>query len=57
MLAHMLLLLAAGDGGFFTVAPSLGLVLWMVFVFLLVVAVVYAVVRLVGRSRRGAGRS
>jgi len=56
MNVQMLLLLAAEEGGSFTVAPSLGLVLWTLICFLLTAAVVYAVVRLVWHSRRGSGR-
>ena len=47
-----MLLLLADEGGSFTVAPSLALVLWTLFVLLLVAAVIYAVVRLVARNRR-----
>jgi flagellar biogenesis protein FliO len=47
-----MLLLLADEGGSFTVSPDLGLVLWTLLVLLLVAAVIYAVVRLVARSRR-----
>lgn len=47
-----MLLLLADEGGSFTVSPSLGLVLWTLFVVLLVAAAIYAVVRLVARGRR-----
>ena len=47
-----MLLLLADDGGSFNVSPNLALVLWTLFVLLLVVAVIYAVVRLVAHSRR-----
>jgi len=46
------LTLLADDGGSLTVSPSVGLVLWSLFVLLLVAAVIYAVVRLVAHSRR-----
>jgi hypothetical protein len=46
------LLLLADDTGSFTVSPNLALVLWTLLVFLLVAAVIYAVVRLVAHSRR-----
>lgn len=47
-----MLLLLADEGGSFTVSPNLGLVLWTLLVFLLVVAMIYGVVRLVAHSRR-----
>jgi hypothetical protein len=47
-----MLLLLADDTGSFTVSPNLALVLWTLLVFLLVAAVIYAVVRLVAHSRR-----
>ena len=47
-----MLLLLADEGGSFTVAPNVALVLWTLFVLLLVVAVIYGVVRLVARGRR-----
>jgi flagellar biogenesis protein FliO len=47
----MLVLLTDG-GGSFTVSPNVEIVLWTLFVLLLVVAVIYAIVRLVTRGRR-----
>jgi hypothetical protein len=47
-----MLLLLADEGGSFTVSPNLELVLWTLFVFLLVVAAIYGVFRLVTRGRR-----
>jgi hypothetical protein len=47
-----MLLMLADEGGSFTVAPNLALVLWTLFVLLLVAAVIYGVVRLVARARR-----
>ena len=44
--------LLADEGGSFTVSPNLELVLWTLFVFLIVVAVIYGIVRLVMHSRR-----
>ena len=52
----MLALLAADEGGSFTVGPSLGLVLYTAFLVLLAAAIVYGIVRVVARSRREDGR-
>ncbi len=53
----MLALLAADEGGSFTVGPSLGLVVYTAFIVLLAAAIVYGIVRLVARSRRDADRN
>ena len=50
----MLLPLAADEGG--SVAPSLGLVLYTLFLVVLAAAIVYGVVRFVARGRRDDGR-
>jgi len=52
---HMLLLLAAGDDGSTTVAPSLGLIVWTVLLFVFLAALVWLVVRW-ARSNRDAER-
>ena len=56
MNAHMLLLLAADDGGSFTVTPSPGLALYTLFLILLAAVIVYGVVRLVVHGRRDSRR-
>ena len=47
-----LLLAAAEEGGSFLVSPSAGLVLWTLFMFLLVAALLYALVRWLRRDAR-----
>lgn len=57
MSAYLLALLAADDeGGSSTVEPSLGLVLYTLFLILLAAVIVYGIVRLIVRGRRDGGR-